>query len=132
MEPELLQKVIHRHTVTEDDLARFKYETVHQVCSTFALAREIEWTTRQYIQKIKKDDEEGIGTMLEIHHQNIALLGEEIIVHAHVEDYEHGELICGFEVKVGERLVATGRTGQKLLPKSVIEKKLKDTGSGED
>ena len=128
MEPELHQKVIHRHTVSNDDLANFKYESVHQVCSTFALAREIEWTTRQYIHKIKKEDEEGIGTMLEIQHHGMALLGEEFVVHAQVEEFEHGELICDFEVKVGERLIASGKTGQKLLPKHVIERKFKEIG----
>ncbi len=125
MQPELHQKIIHRHLVGNEDLANFKYETVHQVCSTFALAREIEWTTRQYIHNIKEPDEEGIGTMLEVHHENIAVLGEEIIVYAEVESFEHNELICSFEVKVGDRLVASGRTGQKILPKSVIEKKFK-------
>lgn len=123
MEPELHQKIIHRHVVTEADLAHFKYERVHHVCSTFALAREIEWTTRQYINRIKGENQEGIGTMLEIHHQSIALEGEELVVYAEVESFEHGELICKFEVKVADRIIANGRTGQKLLPREVLDRK---------
>ena len=132
MEPELHQKIIHRHIVSEADLAHFKYERVHHVCSTFALAREIEWTTRQYINRIKSESEEGIGTMLEVHHQNIALEGEEIVVSAEVESFEHGELICIFEVKVGERLVANGKTGQKLLPREILDSKFNKIENGEE
>lgn len=126
MQPELIKKIIHRHRVTQDDLAHFKYEKVHYVCSTFTLAREIEWTTRQFIKKIKKDDQEGIGTMLEILHHNPAFMDDEFIVTAEVDSYEHDELICSFEVKVGERIIASGRTGQKLLPKTVLDKKFKN------
>lgn len=126
MNPDLHQHIIHRHVVSEEDLAHFKDERVHNVCSTFALAREVEWTTRQYIYNLREEDEEGIGTMLEIHHHSMALLGEEFIVKAQVEEYEHGELICDFEVVVGDRLVASGKTGQKLLPKEVIDRKFKE------
>jgi predicted thioesterase len=132
MEPELHQKIIHRHVVTEADLAHFKYERVHHICSTFALAREIEWTTRQYINRIKDEKHEGIGTMLEVHHQGIALEGEEMVIHAEVESFEHNELICVFEVLVGDRLVASGKTGQKLLPRDVLERKFNELESGRE
>jgi fluoroacetyl-CoA thioesterase len=131
MQPELHQKIIHRHLVVEEDLAQFKFENVHRVCSTFALTREVEWTTRQYITQIKTDEEEGIGTMVELYHENVALLGEELVVFTEVDSFDHHELICSFEVKVGKRLIASGRTGQKLLPKSVIERKIKEQDSGD-
>ncbi|GIV37792.1 MAG: hypothetical protein KatS3mg032_2171 [Cyclobacteriaceae bacterium] len=38
----------YRFTVQPDDVACFNDEVVHPVCSTFTLAREIEWTTRQF------------------------------------------------------------------------------------
>lgn len=131
MQQELLQKITHRHIVGQQDLAHFKLEKVHNVCSTFALAREVEWTTRQYIHKIKSDGEDGIGTMLEIKHHDMALLGEEFIVHSNVEEFKNGELICAFEVRVGEKLIASGRTGQKLLLKTKIEERLKKAKSGQ-
>lgn len=123
MEAELLDPVRHTHKVSEVDYAHFKDEKVHHVCSTFALAREIEWTTRLYIHKIKKEDEEGVGTMLEINHLAPAFEDDIIEVVAKVESFHNRELICSYEVRVGDKLIATGRTGQKLLPKSVLSEK---------
>ena len=54
-------------------LQRFSGKVVHPVCATFALARDIEWTTRQFVLQMRDDDEEGIGTMLTIDHRSPAL-----------------------------------------------------------
>lgn len=113
---------IINHIVVEADIASFQGEVVHQVCSTFALAREIEWSSRQFVIENKEAYEEGIGTMLTIDHKSPAFIGEEIIITAVVESHINNELICTYDVRVGERLIATGKTGQKVLNKSTIEK----------
>lgn len=113
---------IINHIVVEADIASFQGEVVHQVCSTFALAREIEWSSRQFVIENKEGYEEGIGTMLTIDHKSPAFIGEEIIITAVVESHINNELICTYDVRVGERLIATGKTGQKVLNKSTIEK----------
>ncbi len=108
-------------TVAAQDVARFHGETVHNVCSTFVLAREIEWATRLFVLEMTDDDEEGVGTMLDIKHKSPAFVGETILVEAKVERFENNELICNYAAKVKDRLVAVGRTGQKILKKDKIK-----------
>jgi len=106
----------YRHIVGPDDVARFHNATVHEVCSTFALARDIEWTTRQFVLDMKEEEEEGIGTFLEIRHQGPAFVGDEITFRGYFGDLSGRELTCSFEARVGSRIIATGKTGQKILP----------------
>jgi predicted thioesterase len=115
----------HRYTVKPADVAAFNHETVHAVCSTFVLAREVEWTTRQFVLALRDDDEEGIGTHLSIDHKNPAFVGEEIIFTAQIEELNGHELVCTFQAHANGRLIATGKTGQKILKKEKIERILK-------
>lgn len=110
------------YCVKEEDVASFHGEVVHAVCSTFALAREIEWTTRQFVLDIRDDDEEGIGTHISIDHKSPAFVGEHIIFTARIDRFDDGELVCSYEARVGERLIATGKTGQKILKRERIRK----------
>lgn len=113
-------KVRYSKTVLEEDVAAFSGVTVHSVCSTFVLAREIEWTTRQFVLEMKEDDEEGIGTSLTIEHKAPAFIGEKIEFTGIVDSINGNELICSYEARVGERLIAIGKTGQKILKKSKL------------
>lgn len=110
----------YRKIVAADDVAAFHGKVVHRVCSTFALARDVEWTTRQFVLEMKEDDEEGVGTFLTIHHRSPAFVGEQIEFCGTVDELNDHELICVFEAKVGDRLIATGKTGQKILKKEKI------------
>lgn len=110
-----------RKKVTSLDVAAFGNEIVHSVYATFSLARDAEWATRQFVLEMKEDDEEGIGTFLSIEHKNPAFVGDEIIFTAWVDHIEGNELICFYEAKVGSRLVALGRTGQKILRRSKLK-----------
>src|SRR6187402_2844103 len=112
----------YRHVVQPGDVAAFQGEVVHSVCSTFALARDIEWTSRQFVLAMREDDEEGIGTFLSIDHKSPAFVGEEIVFTAYIDQLTGNELICTYEAKVGERLIANGKTGQKILKREKIEK----------
>jgi len=114
--------VAYRHVVREDDVAMFHGMVVHPVYSTFALARDVEWTTRQLILKIIEEDEEGIGTQLTIEHKSPAFVGEEVVFSACVSRFDGNELICSFKAMVGERLIASGTTGQKVLKRKNINK----------
>ncbi len=107
--------------VNDEDVAAFNGQVVHQVCSTFVLAREIEWATRQFVLNMKEDDEEGIGTMLNINHKAPAFIGEIIVIIGTVKRIERNEIICSYEAKVGDRVIATGETGQKILKKDMIQ-----------
>ncbi len=107
--------------VQSADVAIFHGDVVHPVCSTFTLAREIEWTTRQFVLKMRDDDEEGVGTFLSIDHKNPALVGEEVIITARLESLNGNELICTYEAMAGMKLIATGKTGQKILPRKKLD-----------
>lgn len=110
----------HSHQVSEVDFATFQENTVHQVCSTFALAREMEWSSRLFVLEMKEPHEEGVGTQLEILHHAPAFLGEVLQLTATINSIKGHELICDIEVRVGDRLVATGKTGQKILNKEKV------------
>lgn len=115
----------YRKVVEEKDTAVFHGEEVHPVCATFSLARDIEWTTRQFVLEMRDEDEEGIGTFLSIDHRAPAFVGEEITFSAWVDHINGNELLCFYEAKVGDRLIAVGKTGQKILTREKIDKILK-------
>jgi fluoroacetyl-CoA thioesterase len=60
-------------------------------------------------------DEEGVGTYLSIDHKSPAFVGEEITFTAKIAQMTGNELICSYEAKVKDRLIASGKTGQKIL-----------------
>ena len=105
----------YRTVVKPQDVAAFHGMTVHEVCSTFALAREVEWTTRMFVLEMKDADEEGIGTYLEISHEGPAFVGDEIIIKGIFETLAGVEVTCAFEARVGDRMIARGKTRQKIL-----------------
>lgn len=107
--------------VKPQDVASFEGTVVHDVCSTFALARDVEWTTRQFVLDLKEEDEEGIGTYLHIIHKSPAFVGEEITFRGKFENLTGNELKCSFEAFVGARIIATGATGQKILKHEKIK-----------
>jgi fluoroacetyl-CoA thioesterase len=107
--------------VSADDLAAFHGELVHPVCSTFALARDIEWTTRQFVLEMRDDDEDGIGTFVTIEHKGAAFEGETILFTGSVDSLQNHELICSVEARVGARLIASAKTGQKILKREKLK-----------
>jgi len=111
----------HRKIIGEQDIALFQGQEVHPVCSTFALAREIEWSTRLFVLDMLEPDEEGIGTMLLIHHKSPAYLGEELEIEAEFKSLKKNELICNYTVLVESRIIAVGETGQKILKKEKLK-----------
>lgn len=110
-------KKVFKTIVQSNDQAIFHGELLHPVCSTFALARDMEWSSRMFCIEMKEDDEEGVGTMLEIQHRTPAFVGEELEITATVGSINGNELLCDIEVKVGGRIIAIGKTGQRMLKK---------------
>lgn len=112
--------------VEEQDTASFESGNVHPVYATFALGRDAEWACRLFVLDIKEEDEEGIGTSLTIEHQSPALLGSEVTFTAKVLKLDHNEIICSYEAKVQDRVVATGEQSQKILKKEKLDKLFKN------
>lgn len=111
-----------------EDIAQFEAGVVHQVYSTFALGRDAEWTCRQFVLEMKEEEEEGIGTFLNIQHESPALLGSTVCFEADLVSVDKNEVICEFKAKVGDRLVARGKQGQKIIRKEKLESIFKSFG----
>lgn len=112
----------YRHTVTDADAARFESGEVHPVYSTFSIARDAEWAGRLFVLEMKEADEEGIGTGITVTHHSPALMGQEVVLAATLTEVNKNEVIVGYTAHVGERLVASGKTWQKILKKEKIER----------
>ncbi|MCF6361146.1 MAG: hypothetical protein L3J29_10350 [Cyclobacteriaceae bacterium] len=112
---------VYTHSVIEEDLAAFDAGTVHAVCSTFALAKHIEWSSRLFIIDIKEKDEEGIGTMIKIDHKSPAFANQKLLFKATIISINNNELVCDVLVSSKGRIIAKAKTGQKLLKKDRIK-----------
>jgi predicted thioesterase len=115
--------------VQSSDTATFETGTVHPVYATFALGRDAEWCCRLFVLAMKEEDEEGIGTFLTINHVSPALVGSEIKIISVIKSIERNEIVCSYEVRCGERLVAHGEQGQKILKKAKLERLFAELGS---
>ncbi len=108
--------------VSIDELASFESGTVHEVYSTFALARDAEWSGRLFVLEMKDEDEEGIGTRITVEHKSPAFVGQELTFTATFEEITaRNEIITAYQVCCGERIIAEGIQGQKILKNETIE-----------
>jgi predicted thioesterase len=107
--------------VRAEDTAVFESGEVHPVYATFALTRDAEWSSRLFVLEIKEAHEEGIGTFVNVKHASPAFVGQKVVFETVIDELKGNEINCSFTAKVGERLIAEGRTGQKILPKEKIE-----------
>lgn len=112
---------VYAVTVDEGRLARFDAGLVHPVYATFALAKDVEWAGRLFVLEMKEEGEEGIGTALSIEHVSPAPLGASVSITATLIAVEGNRIEVGFEAHVGERLIARGTTGQKIVHKQRMD-----------
>ena len=108
--------------VTGNEVASFESGTVHEVYATFALTRDAEWCSRLFVLEMKHESEEGIGTFVNVKHISPAFIGDKVVFEAMIDELKGNEVNCSFTARVGERIIAEGRTGQKILLKEKIEK----------
>jgi fluoroacetyl-CoA thioesterase len=116
--------------VTAEDVATFESGTVHEVYATFAIARDAEWAGRLFVLDMKEDDEEGIGTFVLVDHHAPALVGETVVYEAVIDELHKNIIGCTFAAYVGHRLIASGRTGQKILKKDKLQSIMADLSQG--
>jgi predicted thioesterase len=108
--------------VSSDDLATFESGTVHEVYSTFALTRDAEWSGRLFVLEMKESEEEGIGTSISVEHKGPAFEGDTIrFVSTFLRISDRGEILTSYQAFSGERLIAEGLQGQRILTKKKIE-----------
>ena len=112
------------------EIAKFESGTVHDVYSTFSIAKDAEWSGRLFVLEMKEKDEEGIGTKISVEHKSPAFVGDEINFIATFEEItERGEIVTYFQAFCGERLIAKGIQGQRILLKTVIDEKFQELNS---
>ncbi|MFK7924330.1 MAG: thioesterase family protein [Bacteroidia bacterium] len=104
--------------VDAEMFARFDSGAVHPVYSTFYLCKHAEWTGRLFVLEMLEEGEEGIGTHISIEHLAPAVLGEQVTITASLIEVTGRSIECVFEARVAERLIAKGKTGQKIINKA--------------
>lgn len=115
----------YQREVLSTDIATFESGTVHPVYSTFSIARDAEWSGRLFVLDMKEEEEEGIGTFIHVDHKSPAFVGETVVFYARFEEItERNEIITSFVAKCQDRIIASGRQGQKILPKQRIQELL--------
>ena len=107
--------MVYSKTVMPGWKAAFDSGIAYEFYSTFSLAKDAEWSTRLFVLEMKEADEEGIGTFIQIQHLSPALIGNRVDFTPPLDSVEGHEIICSFVARVGERIIATGKTGQKIL-----------------
>lgn len=120
----------YERVIKEEDTAAFESGQVHPVYSTFAVARDAEWTCRLFTLEMKDDNEEGIGTLITVEHHSPALIGEKVEFTAILASVRENEIICGYKARAGKRLIASGRQKQKIIKKKKIATILKKLQRG--
>lgn len=116
---------VYRTQVTAEKLARFEAGEVHPVYSTFALGADAEWSSRLFVLEMKEAGEEGIGSFLHVEHLYPAPLGSNVVITATFESLEKNHLICNWEAVANEKVIAKGKTGQKIINKGRFDDLLK-------
>ena len=116
--------------VSKKDTAKFNGVEVHPYYSTFALARDAEWSSRLFVLDMKEVDEEGIGTFVNVKHVSPALIGDEVRFIATIKRVIHNEVICTINAKVRGKLIAQIETGQKILNSDELETLKRKAKSG--
>lgn len=111
----------YERIVADSDVATFESGNVHPVYATFALTRDAEWSSRLFVLDMKEANEEGIGTFVNIKHVSPAFEGDVVKFEAVIDELQGNEVNCSIKAYCGERLIAEGRTGQKILLKEKIE-----------
>lgn len=108
--------------IQPNEIAQFESGTVHDVYSTFSIAKDAEWSGRLFVLDMKEEGEEGIGTSISVEHKGPAFVGQEVTFIATFQEInDKKEIITSFQAFVGNRLIAQGLQGQRILPKVKID-----------
>lgn len=113
--------------VTEDMRPIFDGVAVHDVCSTWSLVHYMELAGRKVLLGFLEPHEEGVGSQIECDHGGPAKLGRTVRVVATVASATDRELVCDVQATCGDRVVASGKTWQRVFPREAL-KRILDRG----
>lgn len=100
---------------------------VHAVCSTWTLVHYMELAGRRVLVRYLEPGEEGVGSHVRCDHLGPARVGATVRVIATAADADERQLVCDVAAFCGERMIAAGRTVQKVFPREVLERILNRT-----
>ncbi|MEE8171177.1 MAG: hotdog domain-containing protein [Phycisphaerae bacterium] len=95
---------------------------VHNVCSTWTLAHQMEIAGRMVLKDFLEPHEEGVGSHVSVDHVSPGKVGCTVRVTATATEVTERKLVCDMVAEVGERLIARGKTVQNIFPRDVLER----------
>ena len=102
---------------------------VHRVCATWTLVQYMEAAGRMVLVDFLEPGEEGVGSHVSCDHLGPAPVGREVRVIATAADVSDRELVCDTVAFCGERMIASGKTVQKVFPREMLSKVLQEPSS---
>ncbi len=112
--------------VTKEMCPEFEGRVVHHVCATWTLVQFMEVAGRKILIDFLEPDEEGVGSHVSCDHVGPAAIGRSVRVVATVATADERELVCDVAVFRGDRLIASGKTVQRVLPRVKLARLLQD------
>lgn len=112
-------------TVTADMCPAFDGEIVHQVCSTWSIVHYMELAGRKVLLPYLEAHEEGVGSHVSCDHLGPAPVDTSVRVIATAARVSERELVCDCVAFRGEKLIASGKTVQRVFPRTVLERILR-------
>ncbi|WLD94141.1 thioesterase family protein [Alkalihalobacillus sp. AL-G] len=122
---EVGQKAAITAQVTPDMYAQFEGNLVHPAYSTVSMVYHMEWAARQIILPYLEDHEEGIGGGVTAKHLNPTPAGSTVTITATLREVKGKAVICDLEVHNEKEMIGEGEVTQYILPKEMIEQKIK-------
>ena len=110
-------------TVTDDMLAAFGDEVIHEVYGTASLVSHMELAARAVIIPACEPHEEGIGYRVEVTHLAPAPVGSRIAVIARLGTVEGNRVTCEVEARSQHGLIGEGRITQVILPLATLQRR---------
>lgn len=109
-------------TVSPDMCPAFDGQVVHEVCSTWSIVHYMELAGRKVLLPFLEPHEEGVGSHVTCDHMGPAPLGSGVRVIATASHVGERELTCDCVAFRGERMIASGKTVQRIFPRDVLER----------
>ena len=130
MKPEI-QFAAHTRRIKIESFmsAELSGNVVHHLYSTFWLAKHIEETARIILEPCLEDDEDALGSYLAIEHRAMTPIGDFVIIDGKVVEVKDNVVVCQLTVNNSNGLAAFATQTQIILPKSIIEKKIRNAYS---
>ncbi|WP_077303046.1 thioesterase family protein [Virgibacillus pantothenticus] len=114
-------------TVTNEMFAQFDGKVVHPVYSTASMVYHMEWVSRQLLIPYLEDHEEGMGAAVSVQHVAPSGLGSTINLTATVSGISTKEITTEVYVENAKGLIGKGKVKQVVLPKKLIQEKVRTT-----